>query len=435
MRKHIICKLRILATLTAVAMAFLVNPAVALDVKVEAFATGLQSPVDLKEVPDGSGRIFIMQQTGAIAVVNADGTIRPEPFLDLRAKIPQLYVRFDERGTLGFAFHPNYKDNGKFYVYSSRDTVREEEDLLHEVFGHHTSYVSEFTVSENPNSADIGSERVLMKIEQPQFNHDGGAMEFGPDGYLYIGLGDGGFADDWGYGHNKKIGNGQDLSSLLGKILRIDVDSKSDGLEYGIPADNPFVNQKGARDEIFAYGFRNPWRMTFDTGGDHQLFVGDVQQNSYEEVDIVTSGGNYGWRTMEASHCFDYLNPNDHLDSCDNAGMIDPIIEYQHCVKFPDDCVGINVQGGAVYRGSHTPWQGKYFFGDWSMTFGGKSGRLYVATNGGGTWSLERANVTNHDFVTHVLAVLQDLKGNVYALTSESMGPYGSRDTVYKIVP
>ena len=408
----------------------------ALDVQVKAFATGLQSPVDLKEVPDGSGRIFIMQQTGAIAVVNADGTVRPEPFLDLRAEIPQLYVRFDERGTLGFAFHPGYKNNGKFYVYSSRDIVREEESLLHEIFGNHTSYVSEFTVSENLNVADAGSERVLMKIEEPQFNHNGGAMEFGPDGYLYIALGDGGFADDWGWGHNKDIGNGQDLSNLLGKILRIDVDSKSDGLEYGIPSDNPHVGKEGVRAEIFANGFRNPWRMTFDTGGDHQLFVADVQQNSYEEVNIVTNGGNYGWRVMEANHCFDYHNPNDHLASCDNTSMVAPIFEYNHCNKFGGkNCYGVNVQGGAVYRGSHGAWQGKYFFGDWSMTFGGKSGRLYAATNNGGTWSFERANVTNHDFETHVLAVLQDLKGNVYALTSESMGPFGSRDTVYKIVP
>ena len=408
----------------------------ALDVQVKVFATGLQSPVDLKEVPDGSGRIFIMQQTGAIAVVNADGTVRPEPFLDLRAKIPQLYVRFDERGTLGFAFHPDYKNNGKFYVYSSRDIVREEESLLHVIFGNHTSYVSEFTVSENLNVADAGSERVLMKIEEPQFNHNGGAMEFGPDGYLYIALGDGGFADDWGWGHNKDIGNGQDLSNLLGKILRIDVDSKSDGLEYGIPSDNPHVGKEGVRAEIFANGFRNPWRMTFDTGGDHQLFVADVQQNSYEEVNIVTNGGNYGWRVMEANHCFDYHNPNDHLASCDNASMVAPIFEYNHCNKFGGkNCYGVNVQGGAVYRGSHGAWQGKYFFGDWSMTFGGKSGRLYAATNNGGTWSFERANVTNHDFETHVLSVLQDLKGNVYALTSESMGPFGSRDTVYKIVP
>jgi hypothetical protein len=176
--------------------------------------------------------------------------------------------------------------------------------------------------------------------------------------------------------------------------------------------------------------------MTFDTGGDHQLFVADVQQNSYEEVNIVTNGGNYGWRVMEANHCFDYHNPNDHLASCDNASMVAPIFEYNHCNKFGGkNCYGVNVQGGAVYRGSHGAWQGKYFFGDWSMSFGGKSGRLYAATNNGGTWGFERANVTNHDFETHVLAVLQDLKGNVYALTSESMGPFGSRDTVYKIVP
>ena len=421
---------------TAVICVLFPSPALALEVKVEVFASGLQSPVDLKEVPDGSGRIFIMQQTGAIVVINADGSIRPEPFLDLRAKIIDPYVRFDERGTLGLAFHPNYKKNGKFYVYSSRDTVRDEEDLLHEIFGHHTSYVSEFTVSENPNVADAGSERVLMKIAQPQFNHNGGALEFGPDGYLYIGLGDGGFADDWGYGHNKDIGNGQDLSTLLGKILRTDVNKKAKGLEYGIPGDKPFVSKNGARPEIFAYGFRNPWRMTFDTGGERQLFVADVQQNSYEEIDIVTKGGNYGWRVMEGNECFDYHNPNKHLSSCDNANMIAPIIAYNHCNKFGGkNCFGVNVQGGSVYRANHVPWQGKYFFGDWSMSFGGKSGRLYVATNSGGKWGFERVNVTNDDFVTHVQAVLQDLKGNVYALTSESMGPFGSRDTVYKIVP
>jgi len=425
-----------LAASAAVSLAFIASPALAVDVKVEALATGLQAPVDLKESPDGTGRIFIMEQTGTIVVVNADGTVRPKPFLDLSAKIVTQYVRFDERGTLGLAFHPDYKKNGKFYVYSSRDTVREKESLTHEIFGNHTAYLSEFTVSDNPNVADAGSERVLMMIEQPQFNHNGGALEFGPDGNLYIALGDGGFADDWGWGHNKKTGNAQDLSNLLGKILRIDVNSKGEGLEYGIPADNPFVKKEGARAEIFAYGFRNPWRMTFDTGGDRQLFVADVQQNSYEEVDIVTSGGNYGWRVMEGNQCFDYLNPNDHLKSCDNANMIAPIIEYNHCVKFKGkDCFGVNVIGGAVYRGSHKAWQGKYVFGDWSMTFGGSSGRLYVATESGGKWGFERANVTNNGFKTHVLAIKQDLKGNVYALTSDSMGPFGSRDTVYKIVP
>ena len=429
-------KIKMAAALTAITIALGANTATALDVKVEAFATGLQSPVDLKEAPDGTGRIFIMEQTGAIRVVDADGTMRAEPFLDLRAKIIDHYVRFDERGTLGFAFHPDFKSNGKFYVHTSRDIVREVESRGHELFGNHTAYISEFKVSENPNVADEGSERVLMTIEQPQFNHNGGAMEFGPDGYLYISLGDGGYADDWGWGHNKKIGNAQDPSNLLGKILRIDVNTKDSGLEYGIPSDNPFAGKEGARGEIFAYGFRNPWRMTFDTGGDRQLFVADVQQNSYEEVNIVTKGGNYGWRVLEANHCFDFFNPNDHLSTCDKSGKVAPIFEYNHCNKFGGkDCFGVNVQGGAVYRGNHGPWQGKYFFGDWSMSFGGKSGRLYVASDAGGKWSFERANVTNHDFVTHVLAVTQDLKGNVYAMTSDSMGPFGSRDTVYKIVP
>lgn len=408
----------------------------ALDVKLEPLATGLQSPVDLKEAPDGSGRLFIVEQTGNVRIVTPDGAVIPEPFLNLSRKIVRQYVRFDERGLLGLAFHPDFKSNGKFYVYYSYPIQEGDPNLRHELFGNHTSHVSEFKVSDNPNVADAASERLLLSVEEPQFNHNGGALEFGPDGYLYIALGDGGFADDWGYGHNKKIGNAQDLSTLLGKILRIDVDKKDEGLEYAIPADNPFVSKDGARAEIFAYGFRNPWRMTFDSGGEHALFVADVQQNSYEEVDIVTKGGNYGWRVLEGTHCFDYLNPNDHLDTCDSAGMTPPIIEYNHCNKFGGkNCDGVNVIGGAVYRGGHAPWVGKYFFGDWSMTFGGKSGRLYVATHTDGKWTKERAMVTNMDLKTHILAIAQDLKGNVYALTSDSMGPFGSRDTVYKIEP
>ncbi|MCZ6531329.1 MAG: PQQ-dependent sugar dehydrogenase [SAR324 cluster bacterium] len=425
-----------LAVIAVFLLGWVIQPAYALNVKVKVIADGLQSPVDLKEAPDGSGRLFIVEQTGTIRVVMPDGTMRPEAFLDLRASIVKQIVRFDERGTLGLAFHPKYKSNGKFYVHYSAPIVLEVEGLRHEIFGNHTTYVSEFKVSDNPNIADPKSERVLLKVAQPQFNHNGGSMNFGPDGYLYISLGDGGFADDWGYGHNKKTGNAQDLSNLLGKILRIDVNSKSMGKEYGIPKDNPFVDKKGAQPEIFAYGFRNPWRMTFDTGGKRQLFVADVQQNSYEEVNIVTKGGNYGWRVLEGNHCFDYLNPNDHLSSCNKSGKIAPIIEYNHCNKFGGkNCFGVNVQGGAVYRGSHSAWKGKYFFGDWSMTFGGKSGRIYAATNKGGKWSFERANVTNSPFITHVLAVTQDLKGNVYAMTTESLGPFGSRDKVYQIVP
>ena len=422
--------------LAAAASVLLAPPVSALDVKLEVVATALQSPIDLKESPDGTGRLFIAEQTGTVRIVMVDGSVRPEPFIDLSRSIVRQYVRFDERGVLGFAFHPDYKANKKFYVHYSAPIPENDPDLRHEIFGNHTTHISEFTTSDDPNIADAGSERILMTVNQPQFNHNGGALEFGPDGHLYISLGDGGFADDWGYGHNKKIGNGQDLSNLLGKILRIDVNKKDEGLEYGIPSDNPFASKDGAHGEIFAYGFRNPWRMTFDTGGDHSLFVADVQQNSYEEVDIVKSGGNYGWRVVEGDHCFDYLNPNDHPASCDKSGMEAPIIEYNHCNKHGGkDCFGVNVQGGAVYRGDNAAWNGKYVFGDWSMTFGGKSGRLYAATESGGKWTMEEIKVTNQEFVTHVLAITQDLNGNVYAMTSDSMGPYGSRDTVYRIVP
>ncbi|MCZ6842954.1 MAG: PQQ-dependent sugar dehydrogenase, partial [SAR324 cluster bacterium] len=218
-----------LAVIAVFLLGWVIQPAYALNVKVKVIADGLQSPVDLKEAPDGSGRLFIVEQTGTIRVVMPDGTMRPEAFLDLRASIVKQYVRFDERGTLGLAFHPDYKSNGKFYVHYSAPIVLEVEGLRHEIFGNHTTYVSEFKVSDNPNIADPKSERVLLKVAQPQFNHNGGSMNFGPDGYLYISLGDGGFADDWGYGHNKKTGNAQDLSNLLGKILRIDVNSKSKG--------------------------------------------------------------------------------------------------------------------------------------------------------------------------------------------------------------
>lgn len=420
----------------AVVLGLAAPSAYALDAKVKVIGTGLQSPVDLKESPDGTGRLFIVEQTGTIRIVMPDGTMRPEPFLDVRKKMVTLYERFDERGLLGLAFHPDFKKNKKFYVYYAAPIDPNTSSLLHEIFGNFTAKVSEFKASDNPNMADPNSERVLMSIEHPQFNHNGGSMDFGKDGYLYIGVGDGGFADDWGYGHNKTIGNAQDLSNLLGKILRIDVNGKSKGKEYKIPSDNPFVKKKGASPEIFAYGFRNPWRFTFDTGGKRELFVADVQQNSYEEVNIVTKGGNYGWRILEGNECFDVLNPNEHKKSCDKKGLTAPIFTYNHCNKFGGkDCFGVNVQGGAVYRGSNKAWNGKYFFGDWSMTFGGKSGRLYAATEKGGKWGFERVNIKNDKFVTHVLAVTQDLKGNVYAMTSESMGPYGSRDTVYQIIP
>jgi glucose/arabinose dehydrogenase len=254
---------------------------------------------------------------------------------------------------------------------------------------------------------------------------------------LYISTGDGGYANDWGIGHNVTEGNGQDLLDLHGKILRIDVNGTSEGQNYGIPSDNPFVGQDGtALPEIWAYGMRNPWRCSFDMGGEHQLICGDVQQNSFEEVSIIEKGGNHGWRLMEATHCFDFEAPNEHPTDCDTADKVMPILEYKNCTAQPDGCWGISVTGGYVYRGSHSAWDGKYIFGDWSKSFATRDGQLFIASKGGdGKWTMEHANVANMEGpLPYILAFAQDAEGEVYALTSVTTGPNGGLDKIYRIV-
>jgi hypothetical protein len=293
--------------------------------------------------------------------------------------------------------------------------------------------VEEYTVSRtDPNTADPSSARRIMSDPWPQFNHNGHWIGFGPDGMLYISTGDGGYANDWGIGHNVTEGNGQDLTSRHGKILRIDVDK---GAPYAVPADNPFVGKSDAEGEIWAYGLRNPWRCSFDMGGG-DMFCGDVQQNSFEEVDIIQKGGNHGWRKMEATHCFDYTKPDNHPASCDKTGLVLPLFEYKNCTAQPDGCKGISVTGGYVYRGAHKAWDGKYIFGDWSKSFAEMNGQIFVASNNGGTWSMEHTKVTNMSGkMPYVLAFAQDNAGEVYVLTSITTGPVGSLDTIYKIVP
>ena len=262
-------------------------------------------------------------------------------------------------------------------------------DLGKEFWWDHTNVVSEFKVSaDDPNVADASSERIISSLDQPQFNHNGHWIDFGSDGMLYISIGDGGYANDWGIGHNVTMGNGQDMTDLHGKILRVDVDG---GHPYKVPDDNPFVSDRNAQPEIWAYGLRNPWRCSFDTGTG-ALFCGDVQQNSYEEIDIIEKGKNYGWRQLEANHCFDYQKPDDHPASCDQSGLTMPILEYNNCTAKPDGCKGISIIGGYVYRGSHAAWDGKYFFGDWSKSFAEMDGQLFVATNNGGKRSMEHVN-------------------------------------------
>lgn len=238
-------------------------------VGLELVAGGFTMPVALASPADGTGRLFVADLPGVIQVIDAGGLLLDEPFLDITDRVVGLRPGYDERGLLGLAFHPEFAENGRFFVYYSaplRAGAPRGWD--------HTSRISEFAVSAgDENQADPGSERVILEVDQPQSNHNGGSIAFGPDGYLYIPLGDGGGARDVGPGRPPG-GNGQDVETLLGKILRIDIDGPE---PYRIPADNPLVGKPG-RDEIYAYGLRNPWRMTFDSGGEHRLFAADAGQ-------------------------------------------------------------------------------------------------------------------------------------------------------------
>ncbi|MCK6454270.1 MAG: PQQ-dependent sugar dehydrogenase [Alphaproteobacteria bacterium] len=402
--------------------------------KLDTVAEGLTHPLLLVEPPDGTKRKFVIEQPGVIRIIGADGKLVDEPFLNIRERIPKLTPDFDERGLLGLAFHPDYRTNGKFYIAYSNH-LSADADLGVRLWYSHTNVVSEFQVSKaSPNKADASTERQILRTDWPQFNHNGHWIGFGPDGFLYISMGDGGYANDWGIGHNVTLGNGQDLRSLNGKVLRIDVNGTQRGKNYAIPADNPFVGRTDALPEIWAYGFRNPWRCSFDMGGSRQLFCADVGQNSYEEVNIVTKGGNFGWRVKEATHCFDYANPNKHPATCKSDGMIDPIIEYQNCNVFEKDCKGLSITGGYVYRGKIEALKGKYIFGDWSKQFAKKDGRLYVGTQDGGKWRLDEVKVSNMpNFNAYVLAFGQDSDGEVYVMATDITGPVGGQDRIYRV--
>lgn len=404
-------------------------------IKLMPLATGLNAPLAMVQ-PAGDDRKFVIEQFGRIKIISADGTLQPTPFLDIRNLIVNQFHDFDERGLLGLTFHPDFKTNGKFYIAYSANRVNNQGDLGKMFWWDHTNTVAEFTVSaDDPDVADMNTYRIISQIDWPQFNHNGHWLSFGKDGYLYMSVGDGGYANDWGIGHNVTEGNGQDTTVLHGKILRIDVNSKSDGNNYGIPADNPFVGDDDIRSEIYAYGFRNPWRCSFDMK-DGRLFCGDVQQNSYEEIDIVEAGKNYGWRKKESVHCFDYAKPDNHPASCDSAGLVDPILTYKNCTAQPDGCNGISITGGYVYRGSHKDWDGKYIFGDWSKSFSEMDGQIFFGTEKDGKWSMEVASVVGMDGKKpYILSFAQDADGEVYALTSITTGPNGSLDTIYKVVP
>ncbi len=287
-------------------------------------------PILLTHAGDNSDRIFVVEQGGVIKIFpNQDNVAGAKTFLDIRSRVN---ASPNEAGLLGLAFHPQYASNGKFYVYYTR--------------GNLYSRFSEFQVSSSdPDAANPNSERILFEVQQPASNHNGGMMAFGPDNYLYIALGDGGGGGD-------PFRTGQDRRSLLAKILRIDVDSRSGNLAYGIPPDNPYVgNTNGWREEVWAWGFRNPWRFSFDrVTGD--LWCGDVGQDAWEEVDLVVKGGNYGWSIMEGMHCYN-------ASSCNQSGLILPVVEYSHNE-------GFSITGGYVYHGPRLPkLAGVYLYADY----------------------------------------------------------------------
>ncbi len=365
--------------------------------KFQQISTELSSPVALEVPPGDNTKLFVVEQRGFIRIVQ-NGRQLTIPFLDVQNKMVSLSGIYDERGLLGMAFHPQYAQNKNFYVYySAPSTVRG---------SNHKTVVSEFkTSAANPNIADPASERIILTFEQPKPNHNGGQLAFGPDGYLYIASGDGGGAGDQ-FG---TIGNGQDLNTLLGKILRIDVNK---GSTYSVPADNPFVGKAGAKPEIWAYGLRNPWRFSFDkpTG---RLFCADVGQDKWEEVNIIKKGGNYGWRIMEASHCFE---PN-----CKTDGLEMPIFEYDHKV-------GISITGGYVYRGNAiNELKGKYVFADWT-------GPLFYLNEEKGKFTGGKLLIENMPKDIRILSFGEDSFGEIYVLTSQDVNPKSPRGGLYKLV-
>jgi glucose/arabinose dehydrogenase len=406
----------------------------------------LSSPVMATHAGDGSGRLFVADQVGQIRIIDANGDLLPTPFLVISSRMVTLDANFDERGLLGVAFHPDYANNGRFFVrYSAPRTAPPDpgEPCVGTSRGCHREVLAEYLVSiGDPDIADFNSEAILLTIDEPQFNHDGGGIAFGPDGFLYFTLGDGGGAHD-GLADSPPshgpIGNGQNWETLLGALLRIDVDSTPDiGLEYAIPINNPFVGLDGA-DEIWAFGLRNPFSFSFDDGpgGTGDLYLADVGQNLFEEVNIIEKGGNYGWVIREGFHCFDPFNPTNPPDTCPDTGpngepLLDPVMEYAQAEG------GRAVIGGFVYRGSAIPiLQGRYVFGDFSADFG-PTGRLYYFDTTGPN-AFERREF----YLAPGGALLgrflkgfgRDEDGELYACTSTVLGPTGTTGEVLKIVP
>ena len=411
-------------------------------VKLATVASGLTAPLELTSPADGSGRLFIVQQTGQILILE-NGAILPTPFLDVANRLVPLFPDYDERGLLGFAFHPDFNNEAapgfhKIYTYTSEPvdgpadfTVRDLSPFDHQ------AVIAEWQVSAtNPDVIDPATRREVMRIDEPQFNHNGGKLAFrATDHYLYLSLGDGGNANDVGDGHNPIKGNAQDKTNVLGKLLRIDPldpalttgspDPISENGKYRIAHTNPFLPQPRAVGEIFVYGLRNPFRFTFDATLD-QLIIGDVGQNNIEEIDLGVSGSDYGWNKKEGTFLF---NPHDGTITSDpnpDPRLVNPVAEYSHFD-------GIAVIGGFTYRGTLVPvLSARYIFGDLFGTTG--SARLFFTYLANGVIYEFQMGNPNPLAGSFLKGFGQDDAGELYVMIDTNIGPSGTGGQVLKIV-
>jgi glucose/arabinose dehydrogenase len=433
-------------TVTGLPIAERVGPS-AIRIDLEPVALGLTAPVDLVPDPQGSEKLYIVDQAGLVRVVD-QGQLLETPFLDVRDRLVQpLGILgsfdehdFDERGLLGLAFHPDFTDpespgHRLLYTYTS-EPAQAPADFTVDVSAdevNHQSVITEWQAAPDGGAVDACSARVLLRIDQPQFNHNGGQLAFGPDGYLYIALGDGGAANDDAPGHGPD-GNGQNLQTVHGSILRIDPiapDQSPDSRNaasangaYRIPWDNYFVGVDGI-DEIYAYGFRNPYRFSFDKLSG-MLIVADVGQDNVEEINIVRKGLNYGWRLKEGDFLFDPDGAGVGIPF-EDPGLIDPVAQYDH-----DD--GLSVIGGFMYYGTLVPeLRALYVFGDFSRGFSEPDGRLFVADLLTGRIEELLIGPDRRSLGLYVKGFGQGHDGEVYVLAGSALGPYGDTGVVLKV--
>ena len=404
-------------------------------IELQQVASGLVSPNYLISAPDGTDRQFILDQVGPIRIIE-NGTLLATPFLDVTSLLVPLNANFDERGLLGLAFDPGFTNSAspgfrRIFTYTSQPVASGTADLTDQyatTINHHAVISSWRVDAANPNVVDTSSRIDILRIEKPQGNHNGGTIAFGPDGFLYISMGDGGGANDNNVnGHNPLTGNGQDPNIALGKILRIDVNgTNSANGKYGIPATNPFAVSGGVK-EIFALGLRNPYRFSFNGS---ELLVGDVGQNRVEELNRVEIGKNYGWRQKEGTFKFNPANGtvSDDLTGVP-AGLTDPIAQY-------DRDEGISIIGGFVYDGSLNPaLTGKYIFGDFARAIANPTGRLFYYDFAAAEIREFIIGRGDRPLGLFVKGMGQDQNGEVYVLGSTVVGPTGTTGVVYKLVP